>query len=123
MRQEYIREQTEGNVDKIKSKKLRRKMVFRRTEIAGSEKKRKVYIIKISPKNCLSKFVFILPWSATRSLVQPSASGESRAFTAGKLCFKRPDKVYIAFARINTDEEGDGSKKERRVGSGLYERY
>ena len=64
-----------------------------------------------------------LPWSATRSLVQPSASGESRAFTAGELCFKRPDKVYIAFARMDTDEEVDGSKKERRVGSGLYERY
>jgi len=75
------------------SRELRRKMVFRRTEIAGS-------------------------WSATRSLVQPSASGESRTFTAGELCFKRPDKVYIAFARMDTDEEGDGSKKERRVGSG-----
>jgi hypothetical protein len=24
---------------------------------------------------------------------------------------------------MGTDEEGDGSKKERRVGSGLYERY
>lgn len=75
------------------------------------------------PKKYLSILVY-LPWSATRSLVQPSSSGcESSAFTAGELCFKRPDKVYIAFARMDTDEEGDGSKKERRVGNGLYERY
>ena len=52
-------------------------------------------------------------------MVQPSVSGESRAFTAGELCFKSPDKEYIAFARTDTEEEGDGSKKERRIGSGL----
>jgi hypothetical protein len=100
-------------------RELRRKMVFRRTEIAGSLK-----IIN----SCLMVFflffyLFDLPWSATRNLVQPSASGKSRAFTAGELCFNSPDKVYMAFARMDTDEEGDGSKKERRVGSGLYERY
>lgn len=63
-----------------------------------------------------------LPCSAIRNLVQPSASGKSRALTANELCFNSPDRVYITFARMDTDE-GDGSKKERRVGSGLDERY
>jgi len=58
-----------GLVDEVGiSKELKRKMVFRRTEIAGS-------------------------WSATRSLDQPSVSGNSRASTAGELCFNNPDNV------------------------------
>lgn len=88
-----------GLVDEVGIRReLKRNMIFLRTEIAGS-------------------------WSATRSLDQPLVSGESRACTAGELCFNSPDKVYRAFARMDTDEEGDGSKKERRVGSGLYEKY
>lgn len=100
------------------SRELRRKMVFLRTEIAGSEKTCIKIFVRTNAQFCGG-----LPWSATRSFAQPSAPGESRAFTAGELCFNRPDKVYIALARIDTDEEGDGSKKERRVGSGLHERY
>jgi hypothetical protein len=65
----------------------------------------------------------IKPWSALRKFDQPSASGFPSASTAGLLCLRRPDRLYIALDRNEADDDVDGLRKERRTTTGLYDKY
>ena len=63
----------------------------------------------------------VVPDKIPRSASQPPAALNEAI--AAALCFKRPERVYIAFDWRCLDERAEGERQDRTVGSGSAARY
>ena len=63
----------------------------------------------------------MVPDKVPRRASQPPAALNEAI--AAALCFKRPERAYIAFDRSCLDERAEGERQDRTVGSGSRARY
>ena len=97
---------------------LRRNAVLRRTLISESAEPQNRWIwIKWMDERA----GVMVPEKVPRSASQPPAVS-NEAMTA-VLCFKRPERAYIAFDRSCLDERTEGERQDRTVGSGSRARH
>jgi hypothetical protein len=101
---------------------LRRKAALRRTRMSESESGGKFWDgLSMSGWTRWVMRGFFLPEKASRSASHPPAAS-NRAIAAA-LCFRRPERVYIALERSCWDEGAKGERWDRMVGRGSMARY